>query len=171
MIKELEKVLRVLLRWALSPWVLGSAILLALMMIAFTFGLLLLTRPGPSVSTPATAQISVIIAPTLTPVPPSPTAFLTRTPTMDVPPPPPAGAVNIGSTVQVRGTSGDGLRLRENPGLKGTVLFLAPEGEAFLIKDGPREIDGFVWWYVEGKNQRGWGVSNYLLPSQVTPIP
>jgi hypothetical protein len=67
--------------------------------------------------------------------------------------------------VQISGTGGDGLRLRVEPGLKSEVRILGAEDEVFEVKDGPREADGFTWWYLVGpydQTRRGWAVSNYL---------
>jgi hypothetical protein len=67
--------------------------------------------------------------------------------------------------VQIIGTGGDGLRLRDQPGLDGKVLLLGSEAEVFRVQDGPREVDGYTWWYLVGpfdETRRGWAVANYL---------
>jgi hypothetical protein len=71
----------------------------------------------------------------------------------------------IGSNVEVHGTGGAGLRVRQNPGLSQRVLFLADENEVFLVNDGPIEMDGYTWWYLVSPSDAtrvGWGVADYL---------
>ena len=71
----------------------------------------------------------------------------------------------VGAYVQVTGTGGDGLRLRDQPGLNGNVLLVASEAEVFRLEDGPVEMDGYTWWSLIGpfdETRRGWGVANYL---------
>ena len=65
----------------------------------------------------------------------------------------------------VSGTEGDGLRMRDGPGLEATIIRLAVENEVFQIEDGPQDVDGYVWWYVVNPYDpeiTGWVVSNYL---------
>ena len=59
----------------------------------------------------------------------------------------PAG-IAIGNYVQITGTEGQGLRIRKDPGLNGEFEFLAYDSEVFVVKDGPREVDGYTWWYL-----------------------
>jgi len=57
------------------------------------------------------------------------------------------------------------LRLRNQPGLSSTVSFLAMENEVLEIGSGPREQDGYVWWYLFNPydpTKAGWAVANYL---------
>jgi hypothetical protein len=73
--------------------------------------------------------------------------------------------ISIGSYVQISGTEGDGLRMRFEPGINSKQVFLAQEAELFLVKDGPREADGYVWWYLVApydQGRSGWAVSRYL---------
>ncbi|NPA06137.1 MAG: hypothetical protein GXO54_01895 [Chloroflexi bacterium] len=106
--------------------------------------------------------------PTLSPTPwPSPTATRTATPL-------PRDAFAIGRFVQVRGTGGLGLRVREQPSLTATVRFLARETEVFRILEGPVEADGHVWWYVAApyaSSRRGWVVQDFLDVLPLTPTP
>ena len=114
----------------------------------------------------STAVLYVIAAPSATP--PLPAASVTPSPT---PPPqgaesPTGGVIAVGAYVQITGTSGDGLRLRADPGLDGTVRFLAIDGEVFLVQDGPREADGYTWWFLQAPydpNVQGWAVADYML--------
>jgi len=159
---------RAILRYILSPWVLAGVVVSGLIFFCSLLLILWLTRPGPSTPAPATAVLQVIQLPTATPVAPTPTPVIGLTPTSPVPPPPP-GEIQLGAYVQVTGTGGDGLRIRSDPGLAGSVLFLGLESEVFVVKDGPRQLDDYTWWMLEAPydtSVRGWAVSNYLMVVQ-----
>ena len=109
-----------------------------------------------------TAMLTVIPAPTETPVPPTP-APVTPSAIPDVPPAP--GDIVIGAYVQVSGTGGDGLRVREGPGLGYEPEFVGLESEVFQAIAGPQEVDGYIWWHLAApydESINGWAVSNYL---------
>jgi hypothetical protein len=76
-----------------------------------------------------------------------------------------AGELAVGAYVQITGTAGAGLRLRERPALDAPMLLLGAEAEVFVVEQGPQEADGYVWWYLVGPydaDRRGWAVANYL---------
>lgn len=107
----------------------------------------------------APADLTVIPAPTSTSSAP-PTA------TIDpfAPTPAPTG-IAIGNYVQIKGTEGEGLRIRSAPGLSGESQFLGYDSEVFIVQDGPREVDGFVWWYLVApydQTRVGWAASDFL---------
>jgi len=106
--------------------------------------------------------------PTLTPTPwPSPTFTPSRSARE-------TGGIAVGQFVQVQGTQGLGLRVREGPGLQRRVLFLARETEVFRVVDGPVEADGHVWWYLAApyaESRRGWAVQDFLQVLPLTPTP
>lgn len=157
--------LRDLLRWLLSPWVIFGGIAFGLILFGATFLLFWATRSPSPVSTPPAPILTVIPAPSPTPVPPTPAPTAVESPDPPTPPPPPEGMLGVGAYVQVSGTGGDGLRLRQDPGLGGRVLLLALEAEVFLIEAGPEQVDGYTWWYLVApydQARQGWGVSNYL---------
>lgn len=107
----------------------------------------------------ATAALSLIPAPTKTPPPPP----ATETPIHPTPIPP--GIIGIEVYVQVIGTGGDGLRLREGPGLDQEQRFLGLEAEIFQVIDGPIQADEYTWWHLESphaEDRHGWAVSEYL---------
>jgi hypothetical protein len=161
--------LRNLVRYILSPWVFGGAIIIAVLLLAATLGLLWYTRPQAVASRLPTAVLNVIPAATSTPIPPTPTPLQSPTPTLPVPPSPQPGVISIDAYVQISGTGGDGLRLRTDPGLDGEVRLLGAEAEVFVVKDGPKDVDGYTWWYLVGPydpSRRGWAVSNYLAVVQ-----
>ena len=89
-----------------------------------------------------------------------------------VPTPLPSGQMGIGAYVQISGTGGDGLRLRASPGTANAPLFLGMESEVFRVTDGPKDEDGFTWWYLVAPyddNRKGWAVQNYLSVISDTP--
>lgn len=105
--------------------------------------------------TPAWTPTSVLLLPTFTP-PPVPTATLTPLP----------GSLAIGVYVEISGT-GIGLRIRSAPGLDAPPLFIGADSEVFQIADGPRQVDGYTWWYLVAlydPTRAGWAVQDYLQP-------
>jgi hypothetical protein len=161
--------LRSIVRAIFSPWVMAGAIALATILMCATLTLVWVTRPDEAASGPSTAVLSIIQAPTSTPLVDTPTPSAAQPSTEAVPPAPLPGTFGIGTYVQISGTGGDGLRLRSAPGLQGKVEFLALESEVFQIRDGPRDADGYTWWFVVApydETVQGWAVSNYLTVVQ-----
>ncbi|MCC6146568.1 MAG: SH3 domain-containing protein [Anaerolineaceae bacterium] len=109
-----------------------------------------------------TAIFLVIQAPTLTPIPAAtftPDIEATRQ-SLEA-----SGGIYTGGFVQITGTDGDGLRLRSGPGLNQPLLFLGYDSEVFEVRDGPKEADNLVWWYLVATYddaRSGWAASNYL---------
>lgn len=147
-------------------WVIVGALMVACFLSLATLGILTVTRPSTGPDAPATAVIHVQFAPT--PTLPAPT-LPPVTPTSSPPPLPESGEISVGAYAQIQGTGGDGLRLRDKPGLDGKVLLLGSEAEVFQVADGPVEVDGYTWWYLVGpfdNTRLGWAVSNYLVVVQ-----
>jgi hypothetical protein len=145
----------------ISPWVLVGALGIACLLTSASLAVFGLGRSKQPPQMQSTAIISVIPAPTFTPGP-EVTAIATAGEGTSVP----SGPIGKGSYVKVSGTSGNGLRLRDLPGLKGKVLLLGTEAEVFKVDDGPVEVDGYTWWYLVGlfdANRKGWGVGDYLV--------
>lgn len=97
-----------------------------------------------------------LLLPGMTPVP-------SQTPTLD---PVKYAGIGVEKFVQITGTGGDGLRLRSGPGTENPPLFLGLDAEVFQVKDGPRESDGIVWWFLVSptdENRKGWASANYLV--------
>jgi len=143
-------------------------LVLAGTMFALLFGGLWLTKPAARKSGTAGALFTVIAAPSPT-LTAAPTAALSPPPTLSNLPTPPSPNIVSGAYVQIVGTGGDGLRLREEPGLGNTILTLASEAEIFQVLEGPRDADGYVWWYISdpyNETRRGWSATNYLLVVQ-----
>jgi hypothetical protein len=162
-----------LVRWFLNPWIIVGSLFFGVALLVFVIILLVLTRPAPvTAGLPPTAVITVIAVPTATPAPPTNTPAGPETPTPSAAPLPEPGEVSLGALVQIAGTGGDGLRLRVEPGLDSQVRLLGLESEVFQVRDGPREVDGFTWWYLVApfdETRNGWAVSNYLAPTAQNP--
>ncbi len=105
--------------------------------------------------TPAWTPTTVLLLPTFTP-PPMPTVTPTPLP----------GTLAVGVYVEISGT-GIGLRIRSAPGLDAPPLFIGADSEVFQITDGPRQADGYTWWYLVAlydATRAGWAVQDYLQP-------
>jgi hypothetical protein len=152
-----------------------GAIIFGLGIFAILVVILWSARAKTTAQTPATAILKVIDAPTQTPFGLLPTPTPTPTPlpstSEEAPTPSGSGLIALGDYVQVSGTEGEGLRLHNNAGVGSKVNYVAIESEVFVVKDGPIEADGYIWWELEDpytSNAVGWGVSNYL---EVVPNP
>ena len=147
-------------RELVNKWVILGALGLAGLLLLITAVAIGLTSARQSADVGfAPADVTVIPAPTGTSgAPPTPTIDPFATPTS------PAG-IAIGNYVQINGTEGQGLRIRAEPGLGGEFQFLAYDSEVFVILDGPREVDGYVWWYVSApydETRVGWAAADFL---------
>jgi len=143
-----------------NRWVILGALFLAgflLLVTAISIGLTA-ARTSSDVG-PVPADVTVIPAPTSTSgAPPTPTIDPFATPTS------PAG-IAIGNYVQISGTEGQGLRIRKDPGLCGEFEFLAYDSEVFTVQDGPRDVDGYTWWYLVAPyddTRTGWAAADFL---------
>jgi hypothetical protein len=116
-----------------------------------------------------TPEITIIEAPALPPVVDStPTQAAEAIATESNLPPDPGSAIQVGMTVHISGTGGDGLRIRQEPGVNSTPLFLGADNEEFLVKAGPELVDNLTWWYLEAPfddKRQGWAAANYLSPN------
>jgi len=144
----------------INRWVvLGAFALAGLLTLITAIAIGLTASPPSSEAGFAPADVTVIPAPTGTSgAPPTPTIDPFATATS------PAG-VAIGNYVQITGTEGQGLRIRAQPGLGGEFQFLAYDAEVFVIQDGPREVDGYVWWYLVApydETRVGWAAADFL---------
>jgi hypothetical protein len=156
--------LRNLLRACFTPAVLIGTLVIAILLLTSVFLFVGWIRPGPVPGDVGTAVVKMIQAPTDTQQP-------TEVPVVNTPTPQPVdGQIALGSSVQISGTGGDGLRLRYSPGLESKVRLLGAEGEVYQVLDGPEEVDNYTWWYLESSqdpSRRGWGVAEFLQPAQV----
>ena len=147
-------------RQLFNKWVILGALLLAGLLLLITVISIGWTNSpqSPDVGF-APADLTVIVAPTATP-------NVTPTATIDpfAPSPTPTGLA-VGSYAQISGTDGQGLRIRSEPGLTGNPVFLGLDSEVFVVQDGPREADGYVWWYIVAPYddaRAGWAAANFL---------
>jgi hypothetical protein len=152
----------------LNLWVIGGGFLLAILGIGTAVAALQLLREPPASLPAPTAVMTVVPAPTNTPLVVLPTLdpTATATPSEVTVLPPENPSIIVGAHVQIKGTGGDGLRLRAEPNTSSSPRFLGVESEVFEVKDGPQESDGFSWWYLVAPmdpNRAGWAVSNYLV--------
>ncbi len=149
----------------LLPW-LAAGLFLGILLLVVAAGVGIFTRQHGASEGQATPFITIVPLPSATPVPPTPmpsaTPDITATP---VPPPQVEGTFMQGDLVTIFGTAGDGLRLRNQPGLNSTIAFLGVENEVFEVSNGPNEQDGYEWWYLVNPynpEKAGWAVGNYL---------
>jgi len=73
--------------------------------------------------------------------------------------------IGIGKYVQISGTGGAGLRIREGAGTTFSTKFLANESEAFKVIGGPQTADDIVWFQLEAPydaSRQGWASAEYL---------
>ncbi|HEX2696581.1 MAG TPA: SH3 domain-containing protein [Anaerolineales bacterium] len=149
----------------INIWTIGGALFVAGFLLLATLISIgwLGPRHGPDVGL-APADVTVIPPPTAT-VLPSPTPIPEGTIT------PPPGQIAIGAYVQINGTEGSGLRIRSAPGLASDTVFRGEEAETFQVKDGPQQVDGYVWWYLVApydNSRAGWAAADFLA---VVPSP
>lgn len=149
----------------LNPWVIGGTILTASILLAIAFfasGGLLPTGEDPY---QGGAEIMVIPRPTSTPTPlPTMTPEVLPSPTAQQ-----TDGILLEGYVRISGTEGEGLRLRVEPSLDAEIIYLGLEGEIFLVRTGPVDGDGYIWWELEAPlnaSRRGWAVSQFLEPDQ-----
>lgn len=148
-----------------NKWVILGALFFAGLLLLITAISIGFTSPLRSSDVGfASANLTVIPASTATSNAP-PTA------TIDpfAPTPAPTG-IAIGNYVQISGTDGEGLRIRMEPGLNSEPQFLGFDSEVFIVRDGPLEVDGYVWWYLVApydETRAGWAAADFLsyIPS------
>jgi hypothetical protein len=143
-----------------NKWVVAGALALTSLLTLITaIGIGLTSSPQTSGVGFVPANLTVIPAPTGTSgAPPTPTTDPFASPTA------PAG-IAVGNYVQITGTEGQGLRVRAAPGLDGAFQFLAYDSEVFIVQEGPREIDGYTWWYLVApydQTRAGWAAADFL---------
>jgi hypothetical protein len=110
------------------------------------------------------ADLTIIAPPTATVNPTAtgiPSGTLTAVP----------GQISVSAYVQISGTEGSGLRIRSAPGLNSDTVFRGEEAETFQVKDGPKQADGYTWWYLVApydSTRAGWAAADFLT---VVPSP
>lgn len=75
--------------------------------------------------------------------------------------------IAVDVTVEVADTDGDGLNMRNGPGLNFESVELLPEGTQLDVIDGPEEVDGYTWWHVRKTSDEteGWVVAQFIRPT------
>lgn len=77
------------------------------------------------------------------------------------------GVFTSGMEIIIAGTEGEGLNVRQSPGIESPVVYLAQEGESYVITNGPKIQDGLIWWLIEQTEEgikTGWAVQDYFAP-------
>ena len=147
-------------RQLFNKWVILGALALAALLTLITAISIGLTATRQSTEVGfAPADLTVIAAPTSTSSAP-PTATIDPFAPTAV-----STGIVIGNYVQITGTNGEGLRIRSDPGLDGEFKFLGYDSEVFIVQEGPRELDGFVWWYLVApydETRNGWAAADFL---------
>jgi hypothetical protein len=152
------------IRGLFSPWVILGGIGMAGMLLIVFIGSIFALRVKPANRPLGTVVLNVIPAPSDTAPPPQPTEAPTPA-ASELPPPTGGVGISVGVLVQVSGTGLDGLRIRTDPGLQGQVKFVGIEAEVFQVKEGPKEADGYTWWFLVApydETLNGWAVGDYL---------
>lgn len=145
------------LRQRINLWVLVGAGAFALVLTGYAVALLLML-PGADEGEPQASSLTLVPAPSATVYVPTSTTAPTAT----------AAAfegIAIGMYVQIAGTDGDGLQIREAPGVGSQPRFLGMDAEVFLVIDGPRDQDGYTWWMLKApydEMRNGWAASRFL---------
>ena len=73
------------------------------------------------------------------------------------------------NTLFVRGTDGDGLRLRSGPDLEANVLAVLPEGATITPTGAAQQASAYSWTPVQFDGTAGWVASNYLSTASAAP--
>jgi hypothetical protein len=70
---------------------------------------------------------------------------------------------SAGASVEVGGTGGQRLLLHSDAGTRAATVRKMPQGTRLTVVDGPRVVDGIVWWKVrEPSGTAGWAVQDFL---------
>jgi hypothetical protein len=155
-------------RSLINFWTVLGALLTAGCLLIATLITIGWTRARPTTATGfVPADLTIIPLPTSTAIVVTPTIdpLLAGSAT------PPPNQIGINAYVQITGTGGDGLRIRSDAGLNNDTVFLGDELETFIVKDGPKQADGYSWWYIVApydSTRAGWAVADYLA---VVPAP
>ena len=159
------------IRLIFNRWVIAGSLFFACILF-FIFGIsIILLGPSDGKSEALPPMVQKIPASTQTPsMQQSGSGFDSQAPTEKSAPDqslisPAQGEITVGTYVKIFGTGGDGLRLRDEPGLGGNVRMLGEETEVFLVDSGPQNIDEYIWWHLTGyydETRGGWAVADYL---------
>jgi hypothetical protein len=142
------------------PFLIGSVIVfIFLSLVAYLFIVFVSSFYAPSSS--QKAQVTII-------------AFNTQIPTKVEPNSPTPGAstqlppnqkYSKGLRVKVYGTGGEGLRIHQAAGQDSPTIYLANDGDLFVITAGPVVTGGFIWWEIQSNSSnsvKGWVAEDYI---------
>jgi hypothetical protein len=164
------------------PWWTFAAVILVVTVVACgMWAYLLYGRPEVALggltptfvvitNTPTLGAIEATSPPEDTPPTSEPTPAPEEEP--DATPTLPPGEVTVGGQVTVTGTEGTGVVIRQGPGTSYDWFSIGDDGEVFNVEDGPRESDGYTWWYIsdpQNPDRAGWAVQNFLQPIPTEP--
>jgi hypothetical protein len=117
-----------------------------------------------------TPQANITVLPAMV-IPTMDNSFLYIIPTSTATPGPEgSGKYLIGSYVQIFGTGGNGLKIRDNPGTSSNVNFIAAESEVFKVIGGPIQSGDYEWWQLVApydQSRQGWAAGEYI--SEINP--
>jgi hypothetical protein len=148
-------------------WIAGGIVFGVLTLIGLGAATAFMRGGGAALPAP---EVTVIAFPSAEP----PTATVTASPATATPTPAitPASiggpAMRVGDYVEVTGTGGEGLRLRDAPGIHAGINLLAFDSEVFQIRQGPQDADGHTWYELispSDPGRSGWAVSDFLQQS------
>jgi hypothetical protein len=156
-------------RLALPPWALLAILVAAVIVLCVVLVLIVQAIRGGDEQEPTpAATVTTAITPTATVSLIVPTSAVTPTDTVVLPVLTPEATaspdeIGPGAIVNVTGTSGAGLNLRQQPSTYAKVMGNVKEGTVLTVLEGPSEADGYEWWRVRAPDgTEGWAAANWL---------
>ncbi|HVL24888.1 MAG TPA: SH3 domain-containing protein [Thermomicrobiales bacterium] len=70
---------------------------------------------------------------------------------------------------QIVATTGEGVNLRDLPGLDTDIKTEVPFGSVFQVIEGPTTVDGHHWYHLSGDAGDGWMSTSTFAPSDAAP--
>ena len=114
-----------------------------------------------------TAAIAATVPQQTTEPTPLPTTVPTEVPSEPTATSIPDDILAPGSTAQVAGTNGRGLRMRSGPGLDQPTLKVVAEGALVQVLAGPTEADGYQWYQIkDDTGAEGWVAGDWLISTK-----
>ena len=142
---------------------LGGILVLAILVF---YMVLLLSGSAFNSDVSKTPEAALTVLPAAN-IPTKDLSLLVQTPTATLPAvPTDQNGFGRGKYVQISGTGGVGLRIREGAGTSFNTNFLANESEVFKIIGGPIDADGITWYQLVAPYddaRQGWASAEYLV--------